>query len=77
MKVVSSQQDILEKWKCLYIIENGSTKEVVKKILAYDKSTQQTKNLLTLEAKKFANLYDWDKIAKKEFGIILDLIFRY
>src|SRR3989344_759530 len=77
MKVVSSQQNILKKWKCLYIIENGSTKEVVKKIQEYYKSTQKTKNLLSLEAKKFANLYDWDKIAKKEFGIILDLIFRY
>lgn len=72
MLVVSSQQNALKKWKCLYIIENSDINQVVKKINEYYKIPQQLKKNLSNEAKKIAGLYDWDTITKKEYEILFN-----
>ena len=74
MKVISSQRNALKKWKCLYVVENGNTNEVLRKILEYDAYSENIKKQLANEAKKIAALCDWDSIAKKEFTIIQKFI---
>ncbi len=77
MKVVSSQLNQLKKWKCLFIMKNMITKELAEKIIEYDQYSQEIKKLLFNEAKKFANLFDWDNIADKEFNVINNLMSSY
>lgn len=73
MPVVSFQLNTLKKYNCLFIIENCNISQVVKKIIGYNKTPQDRKRSLSIEAKKFAGFYDWDQIAKKELDIINNL----
>lgn len=74
MPVVSTQIENLRLKNFIYIVENGNTEKTVKKILEYNLFSQSKKNELIRNAKKFANLFDWDQIAKKEFIIINSFI---
>ena len=74
MPVVSSQIEKLKLKNFLYIAKNENREDIVKKILEYNLFSKNKKNELSQKAKKFANLFDWGQIAKKEFIIINSFI---
>jgi len=77
MPVVSSQIKNLKLKNFMFIAKNGDREEVTGKILEYDLLSKNKKNDLSQKAKKFADLFDWDQIAKKEFIIINSFINNY
>ncbi len=77
MPVVSSQIKNLKLKNFIFITKNGDREEVVSKILKYNLFSQNKKSNLSQKAKKFAGLFDWGQIAKKEFIIINSFINNY
>ena len=77
MPVVSSQIKNLKLKNFMFIAKNGDREEVADKILEYDLLSKNKKNDLSQKAKKFADSFDWDQIAKKEFIIINSFINNY
>ena len=74
MPVVSSQIEDLKLKDFMYIVKNEDKEGVTNKILEYNLLSKSKKSELSQKAKKFAGLFDWNQIAKKEFIIINSFI---
>lgn len=74
MPVVSSQIEDLKSKDFLHIVKNGDIRDVANIISNYALLSKNEKIGLSQKAKKFADLFDWDQIAKKEFLILSNLL---
>ncbi len=73
MPVVSAQ-NLAKYSNFLYIIPNGDIHAAARMILAYIQLPTSRKHKNSQQAKKFADKYDWNAIAKKEFDVFDRLI---
>ncbi len=74
MPVISSQIENLKSKDFLYIVKNGDIGDVANKISKYALLSKNQKIRFSQKAKKFADLFDWNKIAKKELKILSNFI---
>lgn len=74
MNVVSSQINLINKWPCLKVVENGKYEKAAERILEFVNYPTTVKKLLSDKAVKFAKQYEWKKIAQKEFAVIKKLL---
>lgn len=58
----------------IYMVDNGDTDEVLSAIKQYASCSDEKKKNIFQKARKYANGYDWDIIAAKEFKIIRQMI---
>lgn len=70
MPVISSQKKELLQHRGIKIIKNLDTKKVAETVISYLKLDTVSKEKLATSAKKYANYYDWNSIAEKEFRVI-------
>lgn len=74
MPVISSQKEAIRNQKCIIVIKNSDNRKVADTAISYTKLDVLAKQKLTNSAKEYANHYDWNIIAKKEFSVIEKLV---
>jgi glycosyltransferase involved in cell wall biosynthesis len=55
---------------CMYTVENGSAVKAAESIVLYTKLSKEEQSQLQRNAKAFADKFDWNTIAHKEFSVI-------
>lgn len=58
----------------IYVVDNGDTDKVLSTLKQYVAYSDEEKNNIFKAARKYANGYDWDTIAAKEFNVIKQMI---